>query len=703
MIKRALHRKSGMVPAIVTVLLGWVLLLPQDPPGLMARWSYDLLQFVLPGHAYQDLVIIHMDELAMRDYGTNILETAGRPIHTRLLDRLTSQDHAKVVVLDVMLLSQDCDLAIDEKLAQALHRNRKVVLAADRVRIPGLPKSETEIPPRAQFQTNAAGWGISKVWEDTDGVVRRYGILRLVDIDPGAEKGPPDLAWAAAEVTGAFEAQHRQRLPADQRRWLNYYRSAVLLESRSMSYTNAETQEPGFFDGKAVFIGGKPDTGPLGQVTDVFRSPFGGRIPGVYLTALAYANLVHGECLTRPGIFTELGVLLLVGAVVALGLQCIQLRTAFRFSLAIAVLVPAVALVLVLVSRVWFPWAIIALAQVPCALAFRLFSARRGLLAESALREAQFGAPSTSSGRAPEVDAGREIPTPSEAPTRVKESGQPDIPDHTLIRCIGEGSYGQVWVARNAIGLYHAVKVVYQNRFGTEQPYERALRGIQKFMPVSRSHDGFVHILHVGRNEPAGYFFYIMEAGDDQDSGQQIDPATYTPKSLASELRRWERLSGEQCLTFMIAIAEAVERLHQHQLIHRDIKPANIIFVNGRPKLADIDLVTALSAQGETSCIGTEGYMAPEGPGTAGADVFSLGRVLYVALTGKAPNQCPELPTRVSSQPDCDLVLELNRISCQACEMNPSRRYSSAALMRADLLEIAGRLEQRRAENEKRR
>src|SRR6185436_7949390 len=41
--KRALHRKSGMVPAIVTVLLGWVLLLPQDPPGLMARWSYDLL------------------------------------------------------------------------------------------------------------------------------------------------------------------------------------------------------------------------------------------------------------------------------------------------------------------------------------------------------------------------------------------------------------------------------------------------------------------------------------------------------------------------------------------------------------------------------------------------------------------------------------------------------------------------------------
>ena len=272
------------------------------------------------------------------------------------------------------------------------------------------------------------------------------------------------------------------------------------------------------------------------------------------------------------------------------------------------------------------------------------------------------------------------------------QDGRPEIPDHTLIRCIGQGAYGQVWVARNAIGLYHAVKVVYRNRFGTQEPYDRALRGIQKFMPVSRSHDGFVHILHVGRNDKGGCFFYIMEAGDDQKTGQRIDPDTYAPKTLASELNERGTIPPRECLEFMLAVTEAVERLHQHQLIHRDIKPANLIFVNRRPKLADIDLVTDLSPHGKVSYIGTEGYMAPEGPGTAAADVFSLGRIFYVALTGKPPDQSPELPTRVASHADCDLLLELNQIICKACEFDLGRRYSSAAQMHADLLGVFHRL-----------
>ena len=153
-------------------------------------------------------------------------------------------------------------------------------------------------------------------------------------------------------------------------------------------------------------------------------------------------------------------------------------------------------------------------------------------------------------------------------------------------------------------------------------------------------------------------------------------------------LARWLVLG----LEFMLAVTEAVERLHQHKLIHRDIKPANLIFVNGRPKLADIDLVTDLSPHGEASHIGTEGYMAPEGPGAAAADVFSLGRILYVALTGKPPDQSPERPTRIASHPDSALFMELNDIVCKACEFDLERRYASAALMREELLNVFHRL-----------
>ena len=89
------------------------------------------------------------------------------------------------------------------------------------------------------------------------------------------------------------------------------------------------------------------------------------------------------------------------------------------------------------------------------------------------------------------------------------------IPDHELIRCIGEGADGEVWLARNVLGGYRAVKAVFRATFKTEEPYEREFRGIQRFEPISRSSDGLVDILQVGRNDAEGCFYYVMELADD--------------------------------------------------------------------------------------------------------------------------------------------------------------------------------------------
>jgi hypothetical protein len=94
-------------------------------------------------------------------------------------------------------------------------------------------------------------------------------------------------------------------------------------------------------------------------------------------------------------------------------------------------------------------------------------------------------------------------------------SALPAIPDHELLRVIGCGSYGEVWLARSALGTLRAVKVVRRSRFDSDRPYEREFAGIQRFEPMSRSHDGFVDILHVGRNDGAGFFYYVMELVDD--------------------------------------------------------------------------------------------------------------------------------------------------------------------------------------------
>ena len=219
---------------------------------------------------------------------------------------------------------------------------------------------------------------------------------------------------------------------------------------------------------------------------------------------------------------------------------------------------------------------------------------------------------------------------------------RPSIPDHELIRLIGRGSYGEVWLARSIMGAFRAVKVVYRKTFENDRPFEREFNGIQKFEPISRSHQSQVNILHVGKGE--GYFYYVMELGDDANAERgvastespingSINPETYAQKTLKGEVSRRGRLSFTECLEIGLSLTTALEHLHKQGLVHRDIKPSNIIFVNGIPKLADIGLVTGANAT--FSFVGTEGYIPPEGPGTAQADIFGLGKVLYEISTGK--------------------------------------------------------------------
>src|SRR5437899_9975752 len=90
----------------------------------------------------------------------------------------------------------------------------------------------------------------------------------------------------------------------------------------------------------------------------------------------------------------------------------------------------------------------------------------------------------------------------------------PAVPDFLLLRRIGRGSYGEVWLARSVTGVYRAVKVVYRSRFDEDRPYEREFAGIQKFEPISVGQETQVSLLHVGRNEAAGFIYYAMELAD---------------------------------------------------------------------------------------------------------------------------------------------------------------------------------------------
>ena len=335
------------------------------------------------------------------------------------------------------------------------------------------------------------------------------------------------------------------------------------------------------------------------------------------------------------------------------------------------------------------------------------------------------------------VPLGATAPQPATLPPPLGQDGAtggPHVPDHELLRKIGGGSYGEVWLARNVVATLRAVKIVSRRDFSEAYPFEREFKGIQKYEPVSRSHEGLIDILQIGRNEAAGYFYYVMELADDAAANPRSETRNpkeirnpkaeyptvkgsirgsdfglrnsdfYTPRTLRTELKTRGRLPLAECIQLGLSLCRALEHLHRRGLVHRDIKPSNIIFVAGAPKLADVGLVADV---GEArSYVGTEGFIPPEGPGSVQADLYSLGKVLYEMSMGRSRLDFPALPANWDELPADQhaRLLEFNEVLVKACESDPRRRYRSAHEMHGDLamLERGKSVKQKRATQQRR-
>jgi serine/threonine protein kinase len=253
-----------------------------------------------------------------------------------------------------------------------------------------------------------------------------------------------------------------------------------------------------------------------------------------------------------------------------------------------------------------------------------------------------------------------------------------DIPDFVLIRPIGEGGFGQVWLATNqATGQLRAVKLIPLDVSDRVDPAGRELMSLIRLERVAQQrHPHLTTIHHVGRTPQ--HLFYVMDLADDLSGGPPSADAAYQPATLSRRLEHGP-LAPEDCLLYCKQLLSALACLHQAGMVHRDVKPANCLFVGGRLQLADFGLLSTNDRS--ISRVGTEKYMPPTGRMDARADVFAAGLVIYEMLTGLPVERFPSLQDRGRQIFEDANLRRLNQLVLQACEPDPQHRFQDAGEM----------------------
>ena len=274
-----------------------------------------------------------------------------------------------------------------------------------------------------------------------------------------------------------------------------------------------------------------------------------------------------------------------------------------------------------------------------------------------------------------------------------------------LVRKVGAGGKGEVWLAERADGSFSGRAAVKLLKRGMDSAAVLQRFALERQALARLSHPHIARLFDAGASDD-GLPYFVMEYVD----GRLIHQA-----SLGLPL--------EQRLQLFLQLASAVAHAHRNLLVHRDLKPGNVLVdADGQVKLLDFGIAKALdpleAADGNTTVGGvrpyTPHYASPEQvrgePVSTATDIYSLGVLLYQMLTGARPTgrqattpmeaaravleEEPTRPSRLSGSDSPDpqwlatrkrLEGDLDNILLKALEKMAQRRYSSVDALAADI------------------
>jgi len=279
--------------------------------------------------------------------------------------------------------------------------------------------------------------------------------------------------------------------------------------------------------------------------------------------------------------------------------------------------------------------------------------------------------------------------------------GSPFAERYRILGRIGQGGMSVVYKARHVLmRKLVAVKMLQAHQLGSGIAVRRFQQESQAVSAMD--HPNIVHVDDFGVSD-SGQPFLVMDFLEGASLADLIEKAGCIPVDRA--------------LHIFIQVAGALAHAHDRGIIHRDLKPSNIMLVKHDAdedfvKIVDFGIAKLLPQEGEDyhkltqtgEVFGSPLYMSPEqctGVGLdARSDIYSLGCVMYEALTGQPPlkgstpiatinMQMSDMPPPLAI-PRCDprLAAHLDAVVFKAMDKDPARRYQSMSELRQDLLEI---------------
>ena len=261
---------------------------------------------------------------------------------------------------------------------------------------------------------------------------------------------------------------------------------------------------------------------------------------------------------------------------------------------------------------------------------------------------------------------------------------------------LGAGGMGEVYRARDSrLDRTVAIKVLPAHVASDPELKQRFEREARTVAALNHPHICTLH--DIGQQD--GTDFLVMEYLEGETLAQRLTKGA---------------VQVDQALTIAIEIADALDKAHRQRIVHRDIKPSNVMLTESGAKVldfgiavrfggADLETVTRSTAamNGRDGIAGTLPYMAPEvlggDPADERSDIWSLGVLLYEAVTGTRPflgrTGAAVTSAILRDQPEAlppSLPSALPRIVLRCLAKEPGRRYQRAGEVRAAMEAIGG-------------